>query len=375
MNNNNSMKIAGIDMLELVSDLDTMSTEWLTQALQQSGLLQHASVSAFQWTIIGTGKMGDNARLQLQYDGEAGDAPSSLVAKLPAKDDTARGMAAAMGAYQKEVLFYQQLAKETSVRIPQVYVSLIDEQGADFIILMEDLAPAEPGDQFVSESFARSQAVLSEAAQLHADFYQHKNLLDHPAITQTDADSAAFGQSLLEQQWEGFKQRFGHGLNAECLAFGDRYITAHVAWTQTYQGPKTLIHGDLRTENILYSPGNAATLVDWQTAMASCGLADVAYFLGGSLDTEARRQHEQNLLEGYRVKLNALGVELSAADCWQQYRQFSIHALMITILGAMFSEPDERADAMFLIMAQRHLQHCVDMQAEAFLPEIGTGDL
>lgn len=357
-------------MLELVSDLNKMSPEWLTQALQQAGVIQDARVSDFQWLIIGTGKMGDNARLQLQYEGDANNAPLSLIAKLPAQDETARTMAAAMGAYKKEVLFYQQLAKQTSVNIPRVTVSLIDEQGADFIILMEDMAPAVPGDQFISESFERAKSVLLEAAQLHADFYQHKDLLDHPAITQTDADSAAFGQSLLEQQWPGFKQRFGHGLNPECLAFGDSYIGAHTAWTQTYQGPKTLIHGDLRTENILYHPVNGATVVDWQTAMASCGLADVAYFLGGSLDTQDRRQYEKDLLDCYCEKLNKLGVELSAADCWQQYRQFSIHALMITILGAMFSAPDERADAMFLIMAQRHLQHCVDMQAEEFLPDL-----
>jgi len=44
-----------------------------------------------------------------------------------------------------------------------------------------------------------------------------------------------------------------------------------------------------------------------------------------------------------------------------------MHGLMITILGASFSEAAERSDAMFLVMIQRHLQHCVDLQAGGFL--------
>ena len=44
-----------------------------------------------------------------------------------------------------------------------------------------------------------------------------------------------------------------------------------------------------------------------------------------------------------------------------------MHGLMITILGASFSSPDERGDTMFLAMIQRHLQHCVDLKADEFL--------
>ena len=44
-----------------------------------------------------------------------------------------------------------------------------------------------------------------------------------------------------------------------------------------------------------------------------------------------------------------------------------MHGLMITILGASFSEPEKRSDAMFLVMMKRHLQHCVDLEAGDFL--------
>ena len=45
-----------------------------------------------------------------------------------------------------------------------------------------------------------------------------------------------------------------------------------------------------------------------------------------------------------------------------------MHGILITVLGACFSEAAERSDRMFLAMIQRHLQHCVDLDAVEFLP-------
>ena len=44
-----------------------------------------------------------------------------------------------------------------------------------------------------------------------------------------------------------------------------------------------------------------------------------------------------------------------------------MHGLMITILGACFAAAGERSDRMFLTMAQRHFQHCLDLDAMDFL--------
>ncbi len=93
----------------------------------------------------------------------------------------------------------------------------------------------------------------------------------------------------------------------------------------------------------------------------------LAYFLGGSVETEDRRACEREMVAYFRQILAEQGVELSAADCWEQYREFSMHGLLIIILGASFSSPDPRADAMFSAMIRRHLQHCLDVDAGEFL--------
>ncbi len=170
----------------------------------------------------------------------------------------------------------------------------------------------------------------------------------------------------MEQSWPGFVDRFGHGLSAESIAFGERYVEGYRHFVTRLQGPRTLIHGDFRCENILFGEDEATT-VDWQTTAESSVMADAAYFLGGSVEVGDRRRWERELVEGYRGQLAALGVELDARACWDQYREYAMHGIVITVLGATFTAPAERSDRMFLAMIQRHLQHCVDLDSGEFL--------
>ncbi len=353
--------------MEIVSGPGRFSAHWLNEVLQGSKWAPEAKVVGLRWKTIGSGKMGDNLRLELEYD-RGGKMPATLVAKLPAADQTARSMAAYTGAYGKEVMFYRELAAIAAIDTPQVYCALIAPDGSDFVIVMEDLAPAVPGDQLRGESILRARRALEQAARLHSAFFGQAQLLQADYITHNDPASAAFGEQLLQQNWGGFVDRFGHGLSADSLAFGEAYVASHAAWASRYDGVRTLVHGDFRSENLLFNDSGRTTAVDWQTISESCGLADVAYFLGGSLETELRRSNEAVLVEYYRQCLLAGDVDLSAADCWRQYREFAMHGIMITVLGAMFSAPDPRGERMFLTMAQRHLQQCVDLQAAEFLP-------
>ena len=90
---------------------------------------------------------------------------------------------------------------------------------------------------------------------------------------------------------------------------------------------------DFRSENILFD-GDRAITVDWQTQSESSVMTDAAYFLGGSVEVEDRRIWEKELIEQYRDQLAHYGVELSFQDCWDQYREYAMHGLMISVLGA-----------------------------------------
>ncbi|WP_372778968.1 phosphotransferase [Litorivivens sp.] len=354
-------------MLDIITHPDNITPDWLTEALQSSGHLPAGSVVSADYAIIGTGKMGDNARFKLTYEGATEGAPKSVIIKFPAEDETARALAGAQGAYYNEVMFYRHLANRTAMRTPTIYANEISEDRQSFITVMEDMAPAEPGSQLIGATLEQSRVALREAAKLAAAFYGDDTLGDYDHVmSQARTDGGALAQDFLTQAWPTFQERFGHGINDECLAFAERYIGRHLHFATRFQGAKTLAHGDFRSENILFN-GNEACTVDWQTTMETSALADAAYFLGGSVDTDDRRQWEESLVREYSEQLAALGVNLGFDECWAQYREQSMHGLMITILGASFSSPDERGDTMFLAMIQRHLQHCVDLKADEFL--------
>jgi hypothetical protein len=353
-------------MVAITTTPEQLTADWLTIALRESDQLPVGNVTGVEHQIIGTGKMGDNARLTLTYDGHY-SAPTSLIAKLPATDETARSMAGALGAYYNEVMFYRYLAKQTDMATPKIYANEVNDAGTDFVILMEDLAPAAPGSQLVGESLENTRASLREVSKLAVAFYGNESIGDLDYVTSpARADGGDQGAEFMEQCWPQFVDRFGQGLSQECLAFGELYVENHRKFVTRFSGPKTLAHGDFRCENVLYHR-SLATVVDWQTVGESSPLTDAAYFLGGSVDIDQRRQWEKRLIAEYAGWLSSAGIPLSSNECWQQYREFSMHGIVITVLGAVFSAPAERSDKMFLAMIQRHLQQCVDLNSAEFL--------
>lgn len=355
-------------MADFPTTPDALDAGRLTEYLRQGGYLTDGEVSSFEHQIIGTGKMGDNARITPTYSGDAQNAPDTLVGKFPSANAATREAAGAGGAYYNEVMFYRELAPMTAMCTPNIYGSELSEDRTEFLLLMEDMAPAEPGNNLVGATRAQAELALPQAARLAAAFYGNEAIAAHDFVmTAARDDGGEFGGVLMEQFWPGFVDRYGHGLTSEMIAFGERYVRNHRHFVTRFDGPKTLAHGDFRSENILYGNG-VATTVDWQTPGESSALTDASYFLGGSVAPEDRRAWEQELIAQYRVELDRGGVELSEQDCWDQYREFAMHGIIIIVLGASFSSPDERSDQMFLTLIQRHLTQCIDVDAGEFLP-------
>lgn len=355
-------------MTEFPTTPDELDAARLTSYLRASGEMGDASVADLSYEIIGTGKMGDNARFRLTYDAEDAAGPATIVAKFPAADATAREMAGAGGAYFNEVMFYREFAPRTDMRTPCIYASELSDDRTSFLLLMEDLAPAEPGSQLRGESRAHTELALTEAIKLATAFYDDPivGAAEH-VMTPARDDGGAFGQALLEAAWPNFVERFSHHLTDESRAFGDRYMPHHAHYVCRYDRPRTLAHGDFRSENILFGDVTA-TIVDWQTPTEASPLTDIAYFLGGSVEVEDRRVWERDLVAECADALGAEGVVVGASASWDTYREAAMHGIMITVLGATYSTPTPRSDEMFGTMIRRHLQHCLDLDAGDFLP-------
>ena len=133
-----------------------MTAEWLTAVLRAGGHL--GGCPRRRGRRLGRsapGRCATASACALTYDGPT-DAPAAMVAKLPAADETSRATAVALRSYEKEVRFYQELAADAPDRhadgVPR---RPRPDDLSRFVLLLEDLAPAEQGDQLVGCTLGR----------------------------------------------------------------------------------------------------------------------------------------------------------------------------------------------------------------------------
>jgi len=355
----------------LVSTLDEITPEWLSAVLSRSGAAQ-AAIRSFAGESIGTGQVGENVRLDLEYDSPGADAPATLVVKMPSTNEVSRATAVAQGIYIREVRFYIEAAGSVQIRTPHCWHADVSEDGSRFVLVFEDMAPAAQGDQLKGCSVDEAALALSQAARLHAPRWNDPSLAALPWLSQPSNDSAALLQGLYQGVLPGFEARFSDRVSPEVIDLARRFGSSIGAWSANRDGPRALVHGDYRLDNMLFGDAECAAplaVVDWQTCAHGHPASDVAYFLGAGLLPEARREQEQDLLAHYHAELTALGVEDYSLEALRaDYRRFSFSGLVMAVVASQIVEASERGDAMFAAMAERHGQQIADLGAEASLP-------
>ena len=340
---------------------DAITPEWLTDALG-------APVTSVDKEMVGTGQMGDSVRLTLTYNGAEG--PKSVVAKLPALDPTSRATAAAVRSYEIEVSFYRELAPELPVRAPRCYVALHDPVTDDFILLLEDLAPARQGDQLAGCSVDQAAIAIAELPKLHAPRWGDPGLESMPWLHRNTVDSVVMTTMLVTGLYDGFRTRYTERLDPDVFELCERFIPRLASYLTERPGPWTVAHGDYRLDNLLFGTdagGPPVAVVDWQTVAHGPGVADLSYFIGAGLLPDDRRAHEDDLVRDYHAALTATGVDLDWDDCWEQYRRHTFAGLMMAVAASMLVEQTERGDDMFMAMANRHGRHALDLDAESLI--------
>lgn len=353
--------------LPIAATPQALTPAWLTAALRSSGHLDpDGRVTGADVRPVGTGQMGAAVRLTLRYEG-ARDAPATLIAKLAASDETSRATARSLRAYEREVRFYQQLAPRLPVRTPRAFYADVDVETADQVLLLEDLAPARPGDQLAGCSVAAARTAVGELVKLHAPRWGDPGLADLEWLHRDPAATRRFLRELLPELWRGFRHRYAGDLGPDVHRAGEALFGELDGYLSAGTGPWTIVHGDYRLDNLLFSAAGdrgAVAVVDWQTCGHGPALADVAYFIGAGLDAGERRAVERDLVGGYHAGLLGAGVEGYGWDrCWRDYRRGTWSGLVMAVAASMLVERTPRGDRMFLTMAARHARHALDLDA------------
>ncbi len=100
--------------------------------------------------------------------------------------------------------------------------------------------------------------------------------------------------------------------------------------------PSTLVHGDLRSENMLLPQTHMKEFMvyDFQCIKETSGMLDVAYHIGSSMSVKHRRLHERELLIHYYNVMRQRGVtDLTFAEILLMYQFWNVWLVMVSVFG------------------------------------------
>ena len=98
------------------------TADWLADALQKGGAPVAGRITAVKPEPLQTeaGMFGEVVRLRLSYDHSRSADPRSLILKLPSRSPVNDARARRFRLYEREVRFYQTVARGLHLRIPAV---------------------------------------------------------------------------------------------------------------------------------------------------------------------------------------------------------------------------------------------------------------
>jgi hypothetical protein len=339
----------------LVEDL---TTAWLTEALGMA-------VDSVETEIVGTGQMGTCYRLTVTGDAAL---PATVLAKLPSEDAGTREMMA--GAYANEIRFYTDLARTVDIKVPHCFYAGIGTEGT-FTLLLEDLAPAQVGEQIAGCSPEQALAAVVNLAGLHGPRWCDPTLIDIEGMLPLGREMGEMLDVTYPPAAESFIEMLGEYLSADDVATLQELTPLAGRWIGARAERFALLHMDYRLDNLLFDlDGVGVSAVDWQGMSLGLPMRDVAFFLSTGLSVEDRRAHEESIVRAYYDKLIGYEVgDYSWEQCWNDYRFGIVQNPFITVFGCVYGARTERGDRMFTAMIERGCAALRDLDVLALIAD------
>ena len=351
------------------SNAAEMTAPWMTEILRNAHAIETSSVVAVEHTPIGVGVgiMGELTRVALTYDHAEPAAPSAVVVKLTSPFEANRQQGIALGVYEAEVRFYNELAGRTAVGVPTCYLAELDESTKDFVIVLDDLSELLAVDQLVGLNMAQAEAATDALADLHSGFWKQVDEIDW--VASVVHERIKMFSAAWPDLWASFSQRFAEWLPEGAVSAGEQ-IRDHYWDLMCALGdrPWTLIHQDFRCDNLFFgaTPDDPAVVViDWQSIGRGPGSYDLAYLLAGSMTIDDRRDGEERLVRRYHHRLVDRGVSDYSFDAlWADYRLSHMVNVSVPVLtGGTMDLANERGRQLIGTLGRRHFAAVLDLQS------------
>ena len=359
---------------EIPASGKAVDVHWLQRALAAGGAPDLPAIRSLAVEEIGGGfgLLGEILRCRVTWEEEAEAAPGSVIVKLPSPDPKSVRLCRRLSLYKREYDFYRHIGAQAPIRSPALLYGGFEARSHRFVLVLEDLGGMMPGDQIAGATAEQAKHVVRALAAMHGCFW---NRTDRPPLA---GFYDSFSPKRLKLLQFVYLANLAPGLDCiEGLFTGEmrRVARAYGLSVVDYLGriaaaPNTFVHGDVRLDNMFFGGGDEVAMIDWQVCGLGSGLYDVAYFLGGNIPTELRREIERDALMEYRDIVAGKGAaDFSFEDCWQLYRRNMLSLLTVAVLvcGGL-DLGDDRKRRLVETGVRRTLNAIEDLDSAEFLP-------
>jgi len=318
-------------MVDVLTDLEQATPEWLTEVLRRSGTLPSGHVVRAEQTPVNSSSQV--AHLDLTY---STDAPPGTPQFLLLKIDSEELEAYMPQRNKREIAFYRLLAgEEHNLPVVRCYAAKYQSAEIDrFHLLLDD--PSRTTHRAFEYSVApptmeQSEQIVDTLAEVQARCWETTRFTrvfaeNHAKEVHTGEITDAFGP-WVEETVARFLSEMEDRLTAQRRSLYQRIgrsLPPLLAAREASGRNLTLTQGDVHVGNFLYprdSERDRPLIIDWKRVAVTIGARDLAYMMGLYWFPDTRAHRELPLLQRFHARLTAHGVTgYTWDDLWYDHR-------------------------------------------------------
>jgi len=252
--------------------------------------------------------------------------PQKYILKVGTEIPQRRKWAKELHVFDRELAAYQLLAPLKEKYSPRLLAGISANQGSDGLLLLEEIRNARNFDQLRGLPWTQLISAIRTIAHIHAYFWNSPTLKKAKGLPRHHYMRA-----------HEVKQNLPAFLRWAKLSPRDRALfiklTSQVPaiLARFKKRPITLVHGDLRSENVLYEQ-TSVRFIDWGLSSVGNPTFDLARFACGSARKPFNLLQHVDLFTVWHRELLCRGVcNYLSHEAWQDYRDAVLLALTIPV--------------------------------------------
>ncbi|MEY5062157.1 MAG: hypothetical protein RLZZ112_121 [Verrucomicrobiota bacterium] len=255
--------------------------------------------------------------------------PCRYILKVGSDIPQRRKWAGELHVFERELAAYRLLAPLRGKLSPQLFSGASALHGSDGLLLLEFIRDGRNRDQLVGLTWPELVSATRAIAKIHARFWNSPTLRKASGLPRHHYMRAHEVQRHLSRflRWAKLPKK-------TAKIFRALHHQVSLALGRLRKRPFTLVHGDLRSDNIFYGR-KSVRFIDWGLALAGHAAFDLARLAGGSARRPLSLLQHVKLFKTWHSELLRRGVRsYPLHDAWQDYRDAVLLTLTIPVTNA-----------------------------------------